>query len=194
MHDGSGQLASTVRLVLKDSEGKETVFETNNNPVSQYVMPNSGVYTVYCTHMDGSLCPGLKSTPDDSTIIVAGPACYECPSTFKCYTNGTNFRWFVPGYNQTGYIHDNWVKNGVEGVVEDSECSSRNVAKPTFKGKAKGDSNCDGVIDPGDYSIWRKEYIDQIKTNNRWESDTNCNGPDPGDYSNWRRSYLDLNN
>lgn len=104
---------------------------------------------------------------------------------FSCYSNGSSYKWFAEGYAQTGY----------QKLANSTECSSRNIAVPTFKGKARGDANCDGFTDGADYSIWRKEYVDQIKTNNRWEADFDCkNGVDPADYSNWRRNYLDFTN
>jgi glycogen synthase len=70
---------------------------------------------------------------------------------------------------------------------------------PTFKGKENGDSNCDGIVNGADYSVWRREYIDISQrgdlVRNNWESDfTGPNGKCDGvvngyDYSLWRRQY-----
>ncbi len=73
----------------------------------------------------------------------------------------------------------------------DSECA--NVTKPGFKGKSKADANCDGFTNGLDYSAWRKENIDKVKTNGRWEADFNCDNVVNGyDYSAWRKYYIDL--
>jgi hypothetical protein len=84
--------------------------------------------------------------------------------------------------------------------TDSGKCSS--VGKPTFKGKEKGDANCDGFIDGADYSIWRYEYVDvcggEAVSRNSWEADFTgpdgkCDGiVDGADYSLWRANYIDL--
>jgi len=46
-------------------------------------------------------------------------------------------------------------------LVEDSKCND--VKKPTFKGKSKGDANCDGYIDVIDFSLWQKNSLTVVR-------------------------------
>jgi len=185
MHDGSGQLADNVKIVAKYSDNSETTFP--GNKVTAWKPGKTGLVSLTCTLVD---CSSLKG---EATLTVDA-GCYECPSTYGCYekyvmsagsTLGTDeYKWFAPGYAMTDFVK-----------VADKACTDRNMLKPLFKGKAKGDANCDGAIDQADYSIWRKEYIDEVKTNNRWEADFDCNNVvDSADYSNWRRFYFDFVN
>jgi hypothetical protein len=53
------------------------------------------------------------------------------------------------------------------------------------------DANGDGKIDGGDFSIWRKEYYDGIKTGGRWAADFNGdNIVDWADLEIWKIAYL----
>jgi len=187
MYNTSGQLASSVKLIATYSDGTKEEFNTNKK--TDWVPIKTGVVTIKC-QSTASNCNNLTS--DAASLTVTAAACYDCPSVFRCYKNGENYKWFVLGYEQTGYVHD-YTEDGVQKVVPDSACTTRQVVKPTFKGKAKADADCNGVTDQADYSIWRKEYLDKIKTGSRWESDFDCNNlVDQADYSNWRRFYLDF--
>jgi len=185
MYNASAQLASNVKMIATYSDGSKEEFGTNKK--TDWIPNKTGVVTIKCQSI-ASNCNNLNS--DVASVTVTAAACYDCPSIFKCYKNGNSYKWFVAGYEQAGYEHD-LSEEGI--VVQESECTTRQVAKPTFKGKAKADADCNGVTDQADYSIWRKEYIDKIKTGSRWESDFDCNNlVDQADYSNWRRFYLDF--
>jgi len=122
--------------------------------------------------------------------------CSECPSDFQCYSNGSEYRWFVTGYVMEGFnLYTQ--PTGTISVV----CG--NVPKPTFLGKAKGDANCDGKNDISDYSLWHKEFYDGSEGSNfsnTWHADftgsTNgvCDGyVTVSDYSLWQKFFYDLN-
>ena len=55
-----------------------------------------------------------------------------------------------------------------------------------------GDYNCDNSLNVGDYSIWRKDFVDKIESVPGYiMSDGNCNGVTDGeDYSNWRINFI----
>lgn len=56
--------------------------------------------------------------------------------------------------------------------------------------KTGGDYNCDGIVNMGDYVVWRREYIDKI-IGNILKSDGDCDGRvTTADYSKWREKYL----
>lgn len=66
------------------------------------------------------------------------------------------------------------------------------MSKPEYLGKERGDANCDGRTDGGDYSLWRKEAKDQQPTRNSWQADFNQDGRvDDEDLRIWRREYND---
>jgi len=123
------------------------------------------------------------------------PGCKECPAAFSCYKLENNsqveYRWFVPGYVMSGFVK-----------TADSGCVTANVLKPTFKGKVKGDANCDGKIDVADYAVWRREFVDLSlglpKVSKDWEADfTGSNGKCDGivnvfDYSLWQKYFSEL--
>jgi hypothetical protein len=113
--------------------------------------------------------------------------CTECPSDFKCYTNGSEKRWFVTGYVMQGFVPS-----------PDSTCG---VARPTFLGKQKGDANCDGSIDVLDFSLWHKEFFDGsygATDKKTWSADfTGSNGVCDGkvdiyDFSLWQKFFNEL--
>jgi len=193
MYDGTGQLAKTARLVAKHSDMTETNFETDDNPVKEWVAPKGGNYTIYCEHMDGSKCPGLVSSSNATLSI--GSACLECPNDFHCYgpsddkAQELGYSWFA-----TGYVQQGWVAQ-----VPDEYCVDAGKLKPTWLGKSRGDANCDGKLDIADTSIWRNEFADISKgeklVRNNWEADFTgpegkCDGVvDIGDYSLWRANF-----
>ncbi len=200
MYNGSGQLASNVRLTAKHSDGTKVEFD--NAMIRDWQPPKSGLYTIYCESKEANC--SLRS--DDSTVINGGDSCRDCPSDFKCYKNPTSglWRWYVSGYVGIGYSQTYVDSNGQTKNYVDNDCLSRNVLKPKFKGKMPrsndpagaigGDANCDGFVNGEDYSVWRRESVDEMKTGSYWEADYNCdNRTDGQDYSIWRRSYIDLN-
>jgi hypothetical protein len=192
-------------------------------PKAAYQMNEVGVFAVelksacnnQCSQLctaDGKLyqnqtnsCPGYyepvsgrncNSTNCIHWITVAEGAassCKECPTTFECYklNTGGEYRWFVPGYVMNGFVRD-----------VDDNCTGSNVPKPTFKGKSKGDANCDGSIDVTDYAVWRREFVDlsagvpEVSTN--WDADfTGSDGKCDGvvnvfDYSLWHKYFSEL--
>ncbi|MFA6518743.1 MAG: hypothetical protein WCV93_03820, partial [Candidatus Shapirobacteria bacterium] len=190
MFNNSGQLAdqNKVRMMARYSDGTEA--EVGKSIVSAWKPAKSGRVDLRC-ESTVSNCP-LTSGGDGTTLIVTGgSACYECPSNFECYKKGTDYKWFVEGYTMTGYEK----VTGETVAVKEAQCTTAGVAKPTFKGKAKADANCDGYANGYDYSIWRKEYIDKVKNSSRWEADFSCKGnTDYTDYSIWRRSSIDQHN
>jgi hypothetical protein len=166
-----------------DGTPKETLCNaTAAGTVSQcggknFCCPNAGgTWTT-----DLSKCPNVTTTPG---------SCKECPSTFKCYVNGTEYKWFVDGYVMGGF-------------TASTSATCGGVAKPSFLGKSKGDANCDGVIDTSDYSLWHKEFFDgnegaTVKPD-YWDADFTgpngaCDGKvDTSDYSLWHKYFYDLN-
>jgi len=65
------------------------------------------------------------------------------------------------------------------------------INKVSDKGTKGGDYNCDNVVNIGDYSIWRKEFVDKITKDGHVMSDGNCDGvSDSGDYSAWRNNFI----
>jgi hypothetical protein len=74
---------------------------------------------------------------------------------------------------------------------------------PTFKGKAKGDANCDGFIRVDDYSLWHKEFVDGdlgSVSKKTWNADftgpnAKCDGKvDIYDFSLWHKFFSEINN
>ncbi len=141
--------------------------------------------------------PTATVTPGAATVTprptnTPGAVCKSCPRDFKCYKKTwagrtDEYKWFVSNYKMIGF-----------NLVADSECVSRQVVKPDYKGKGVGDANCDGFVDGSDYSIWRKEFVDMAQGgatnpfNGNAESDFNCDGVVNGvDYSIWRTTYID---
>jgi len=146
--------------------------------------------------------PGSTSTPiitrqpigtavqEPTNTVAPVNTCRECPTTFQCYTNGKEYKWFVNGYVMAGF-----------NAVPAAQISACGV-KPTYRGKAHGDANCDGFVDVTDFSQWYKEYFDGgkgtiIKTT--WEAD--FTGDDGGkcdqkvsviDYSLWYKYFTEL--
>ena len=191
-HDNTGTLANNVKLVAihnTNSANNKTWSQNNENGW----IPAAGIYTIYCESTD-SHCTGLRS--DSAQVVVNGAAvggnCKQCMNNFQCYGNAQfGYKWFVPGYEMDGF-----------GLSVDQYCIDAGIPKPTWKGKAAGDANCDGVINGADLSIWRREYVDvsagQAVSRNTWEADfTGSNGLCDGvvngaDYSLWHRSYTDL--
>ena len=124
------------------------------------------------------------SSPTPGAAVCAN----ECPATFSCYGNNGDYKWFATGMPMTGYSL--------------ASASSLCVATmPTFKGKAKGDANCDGVIDTYDYSLWHKEFYDGnvgTMVSKNWNADfTGPNGVCDGvvdtyDYSLWHKYFYEL--
>jgi hypothetical protein len=115
--------------------------------------------------------------------------CTECSKTFKCYSNGTEFKWFVDGFAMTGF-------NKVTTGTNVTTCNG--VAKPTFLGKSKGDANCDGVININDYSLWHTEFYSGDAgsvVKKTWNADfTGPNGKCDGkvdirDFSLWHSNF-----
>ena len=142
------------------------------------------------TQWDGTWYPAPTGpaptcgTPTSGTAMCAN----ECPATFSCYSNNGDYKWFATGMPMTGYTL----------ATDSSLCVA---TKPTFKGKAKGDANCDGTIDTYDYSLWHKEFFDgnagTIVSKN-WNADfTGANGVCDGvvdtyDYSLWHKYFYEL--
>ena len=181
-HDGTGTLATNVKITAIHNTNSSLNRTWTQNNVTGWA-PADGIYTIYCEATDNS-CSGLRS--DSSQLNVGGSgSCKECPNNFQCYGNPTyGYKWFVPGYQMSGF-----------DLSVPAYCAG--IPVPTWKGKAKGDANCDGVIDGADYSIWRKEYKDvsngQPVSSTTWESDFSCDRVvDGNDFSIWRRSYIDL--
>lgn len=181
-HDSSGQLVdeSKVRIYDRDSGGASGFVAGNLTVITRPSYGRAETYQHWCESTDTS-CSGLRS---DMATAVVGP-CSQCPSTFRCYAKDGDKKWFAPGYQMDGY----------QSVAE-TQCSG--IAQPGFKGKQKGDANCDGLVDSVDYSVWRKEYLDGLRTGGRWEADfTGPNGTCDGivntiDYSLWRMQYIDF--
>jgi hypothetical protein len=133
---------------------------------------------------------GSDKSDNPFTIVSSTITCKECPSDFQCYTNGSEFKWFVPGYVWQDFkLAADEVNNNCGGVVA-----------PSFRGKAMGDANCDGYTDGYDYSVWRREFKDSsltLQPQGLWEadftgSDGKCDGSVDGyDYSLWRREAID---
>jgi hypothetical protein len=116
--------------------------------------------------------------------------CKVCPSDFKCYQKDGEYKWFVTGYAMQGFT-----------TIADATCTQKGVVKPTYKGKVKGDANCDGYITVDDYSTWHKEYYEGNKgtvVKKTWEADfTGPNGKCDGkvtvdDYSLWHKFFYEL--
>jgi hypothetical protein len=184
MYNGSGQLAdqNKVKMMAKYADGTDV--EIGKNVVTAWSPTKNGRVDIRC-ESTVSNCP-LNSGGDSTVLIVSGTVsgCYQCPSNFECYKKGTDYKWFVEGYVMGGY----------EKVTE-SQCTAASVAKPTFKGKYKGDADCSGYVDGADYSVWRREYVDERKIGSRWEADFSCKGStDNTDYSIWRKSSIDERN
>lgn len=142
---------------------------------------------------DGNPVPSSTPRPTN-TLVPTNPAptatptpdfdgydCNECPANFSCYTNGSVYRWFAPGYTMTGFTS-----------TSDNNCPYSQL--PQFLGKLHGDANCDGTVDIYDRSIWTEEYVGDrgrgtIRTS--WHSDFNCDGTvDIYDRSLWTDNYL----
>jgi len=129
----------------------------------------------------GGWCPVLTVTPTPITPII----CKECPTGFMCYSNGREYRWFVNGYVWQDF-----------SSRSESECAG--VPKPEWRGKSKGDANCDGYTDGYDYSVWRREFID-VRSIVSGTNEADFTGPlgtcdgivDGVDYSLWRREAID---
>ncbi len=136
-------------------------------------------------------CDGSKWSTDMAAC--GSGKCKRCPADFKCYTDGSEYRWFVTGYAMEGF----------ELVASPDTTSCGGVTQPSYMGKQKGDANCDGFVDGYDYSIWRTEYVDvsggEPLVRDNWEADFTgndglCDGVVDGyDYSLWRNQYKDLN-
>lgn len=117
-------------------------------------------------------------------------SCTECSKDFKCYSNGTEYKWFVNGYVMTGFTK---VTTGTNVTT----CNG--VAKPTFLGKSKGDANCDGTINTSDYSLWHTEFYSGDAgsiVKKTWNADfTGINGKCDGkvdvrDFSLWHTNFI----
>ncbi|MCL4384671.1 hypothetical protein M1116_04405 [Patescibacteria group bacterium] len=191
-HDGTGNLASNVKIVAVNSTDASKNQQWNSNKADNWAA-SAGLYTIYCQSTD-SRCNNLTS---DSSLLkvnasTVGGNCKECPNDFHCYGNPTfGYKWFVSGYQMDGFA-----------LSVDQYCVDAGIPKPTWKGKAAGDANCDGAVNGADLSIWRREYVDvsqgQSVSRNNWEADFTgptgqCDGIVNGaDYSLWRRSYIDL--
>ncbi|MBI2465529.1 hypothetical protein HYV64_05290, partial [Candidatus Shapirobacteria bacterium] len=140
-----------------------------------------------CPSAGGAWTTNMTSCPNAPSGTTG--SCKQCPSDFKCYRRGSEFKWFVSGYVMDGfalYIPEN-VKEPCGGVP-----------KPAFRGKNKGDANCDGKIDVTDYSLWHKEFFDGNKgavVKNSWHADfTGPNGKcdskvDVYDFSLWQKFF-----
>jgi hypothetical protein len=190
MHNGSGQLANNVAIVVEHSSGTKNEF--TKNLVEQWSPPRPGNYTVSCRSTD-SKCSGLVSSTN-ATLSV-GSVCKECPNDFHCYGPADDkvdygYRWFA-----TGYVQEGWVTQ-----VPDNYCVDYGgLAKPQWLGKAMGDANCDGKLDLGDVAVWRYEFADlsmgEKVVRDNWEADFTgvegkCDGVvDIGDYSLWRANF-----
>lgn len=184
-YNGVGLAANNVQIVAAYSTGAVTTF--NGGTATAWKPTNTGNYTIYCKSTD-SKCGGLTS--DSAVLKVGGGVCKECPNDFSCYGNSTGYKWFASGYVADGYTQ-----------VPENYCTSTGVIKPTWKGKVKGDANCDGSITVADYSVWQSEYssIGGYAVNSAdWEADFTgnagvCDGVVNGaDFSLWRRSFIDL--
>lgn len=190
MYNGSGQLAdpNKVKIVAKYAvDGSEV--EIGKQYVAAWRPSKLGRVDIRCESTDSN-CP-LTSGGDGTVLIVAGESCYECPTNFECYKKGSDYKWFVEGYTMNDYAK----VAGETVAIREAQCTAAGVVKPTFKGKGKADADCNGYINGDDYSIWRKEYVDELKTNNRWEADFSCKGKvDNTDYSTWRKSSIDDGN
>ncbi len=145
------------------------------------------------TQWDGTWYPSpTGSPPSCAGSPTPGPSvcANECPATFSCYSNNGDYKWFATGMPMVGY--------SLESV--NTNCLAV-TPMPTFKGKAKGDANCDGTIDTYDYSLWHKEFYDgnagTIVSKN-WNADfTGPNGVCDGvvdtyDYSLWHKYFYEL--
>ena len=125
------------------------------------------------------------------TLVPTNPPtslCTQCPTDFKCYTNGTEYKWFV-----TGYV--------MQGFTASTSTTCGGVIKPTYLGRSKGDANCDGKNDVVDFSLWHKEFFDGNKgaiVKKTWNADfTGTNGVCDGkvdvfDYSLWQKFFNEL--
>lgn len=105
----------------------------------------------------------------------------NCPREFSCYHWRGEYQWFATDWEMSGFERG-----------EEEECHRRGMSKPEYLGKERGDANCDGRTDGGDYSLWRKEAKDQQPTRNSWQADFNQDGRvDDEDLRIWRREYND---
>lgn len=120
--------------------------------------------------------------------------CKECDKNFKCYKNGTEYKWFVTGYIMGGF------SAYAETTSNPPKCGT--IPKPAFLGKGKGDANCDGKIDVSDYSLWHKEFFDGNRgalVKQTWNADfTGTNGKcdrkvDVFDFSLWQKYFNQFN-
>ncbi len=58
---------------------------------------------------------------------------------------------------------------------------------PTCPKKPQGDANCDGIIDMGDFDIWKKEFIDRLAKDADFNSDGKVSLLD---FEIWRKNYF----
>lgn len=191
------QVANAMKAVEMDQQpdgqqqGAKCLGRTPATPQCNGSTPNPTASPTKTPTPTASKTPTPTLTP--TTMLSPTPTVFncdnECPSDFECYYSPkyNEYRWFVTGYVMADF-------------EETTAPDCGGVAKPTFKGKAGADANCDGYIDGSDYSIWRGEYMDRGASGNvgRWEADFTgggdgrCNGYTSGDdYSLWRRQYLD---
>jgi hypothetical protein len=168
--------------------GEGTLRQRSSQTPSECV--GTGQWTAYRVNGCTSNCGERKIR-----VFAGSTNCKQCPAEFSCYKKGSGsseeYKWFTQGYAMAGFSR-----------IDNSQCTSRNVTKPTFKGKTFGDANCDGYVNAYDYSIWRKEFIDMSEGADRnsatWEADFGgsngtCDGIVNGiDYSIFRTKYREL--
>jgi len=147
-----------------------------------------------------SCCGSVPLVPTSIPTLspVTPETCKECPREFRCYKgeNSDEFKWFVDGYVMDGFVLAN------SDLGED--CETAGISRPTFKGKGKGDADCNGYIDTIDFSLWHKEFFDGDKgatvKPNYWNADfTGSEGKcddrvDTYDFSLWQKFFSELNN
>lgn len=134
-----------------------------------------------CTY--GTLIIPASNKACSGNLLLDCPAAGGTPTVTDCTTSGQ--------------ICDGSQK----ACVVAKKCSVCADTKVNYVGDDKkgADYNCDGIVNMGDYVIWRNEYVDKLngKTQTRYEANGNCHF-DPAtkfvtgldDYSLWRQTYL----
>jgi hypothetical protein len=184
--------SNVVHMLEIRADGEIPVVPTNTPGVGPTVSPRPTSTTATPTRTTtptrvpnltptptGLMNPTITVRPEASPTLIPVGGAGSCPGQFNCYKMGSDYRWMASGYVMIGYTK-----------VGDEECLGRGNNKPEYLGKEKGDANCDGKADGADYSLWRKEAKDMMKTQGKWEADFNQDGwVNDDDLRMWRRSY-----
>lgn len=181
--EGVAQVESNTKIVIDGGSLGKT---ERTGGAATWVPDKVGTFTITCSDLSCNNRISIDSATVRVVAASAPSACKACSNDFRCYGNPTyGYAWFVPGYEQNGY-----------SLSVDAYCNQAGKIKPTWKGKAMGDANCDGVIGVQDTSIWRKEYsISRLQstTSSTWDADFNCDGRvDTTDYNTWKTNYVNI--